>query len=301
MQLQRARRRIEAGGQTPDGLRAVTASLVALEPAMASLPRVEGKAPVMAVEFKEAVTALSRISTSDAAAQPGRALPPLLIALDALTDAIVPPICYALAASPIDAPETVSEAWTLHSFTKLKDGGPNQPWRRIAWQLPASEVRSQGGTAVVGALVALDVAFAQSKLVRLPSPDFPAPEWLSELDAKYLIQALVLGDGEPDQTALHSAIDALAAGRKRVTAWTMTPPTAGDLTAALQDRARRSVADQRHHLGSYPPVARRIRCAHPHGAFSFGRRTGASTVIDGSGDGARRVSLPRLQRATPSR
>ena len=198
VQLQSARRRLEAGGQTLDGLRAVTASLVALEPAMASLPRVEGKAPVMAVEFKEAVTVLNRISTSDAAAQPGRELPPLLIALDALTDAIVPPICYALAASPIDAPETVSEAWTLHSFTKLKDGGPNQPWGRIAWQLPASEVRSQGGTAVVGALVALDVAFAQSKLVRLPSPDFPAPEWLSELDAKYLVQALVLGDGEPE-------------------------------------------------------------------------------------------------------
>jgi hypothetical protein len=228
IQLQRGIRRLVEGHLPEDGQAAATA-LAAVEPLMSSLPRVDGRPPAMVAEFRAALGAFQQASASETAA--GRQGASLLIALDVLTDAVVPSICYALAAAPVDAPETMAEAWLLHTVSR----GPDADSLRLtAWQLPTSVVRPQGGTAVAGSLLALDLALAPSRLVRVASSDLPSAEWLSELDAKHLVQSIVLTGGIVD-SEWSSAVESLAAGRRRVAEWASTRPTAsGELVTALR-------------------------------------------------------------------
>ena len=239
IQLQRVLRRL-----VPDQSfeqRQAAAALTAGEPLMSSLPRVDGRAPAMVAEFRAALGAFQQVAASETA--PGGQWPSLLMALDVLTDAIVPPICYALAAAPIDAPETMTEAWLLHSFSR---GADAVSLRLTAWQLPTSFVRPQGGTAVVGALLALDLALAPSKLVRVSSSDPPSAEWLSDLDAKHVVQSLVLTGGIGDSEWAR-ALESLAAGRRRVAGWVSTRPAAGATRRAALRRAPRFAPARRRH------------------------------------------------------
>jgi hypothetical protein len=87
---------------------------------------------------------------------------------------------------------------------------------------------------VLGAFLALDVAFAPSKLVAVPSPDLPDSQWLTDLDESSLIQAVALVDGAGDAAASRDAVALLAAGRTRVAGWTATPPPTSDLMSALE-------------------------------------------------------------------
>jgi hypothetical protein len=146
---------------------------------------------------------------------------------DALTEAIVPPLVYALAVSPLNRPAGVfADTWQQHSMSPLVNE-PARQWRRDVWMLAAAEPRSGGGTTIRGSYLALDLVLAES---RLPRP--PGDLKLDESQYRVLTETLVLMR-QPESGDVDAIVAALGRGRSLAQSWGTTPTVRERIRAAL--------------------------------------------------------------------
>jgi hypothetical protein len=164
-----------------------------------------------------------------------RQLPAITAALDAVTEAVVGSLLYALAVSPTSEPILYPEAWTRHSLEQpaLPPAPSGRPWRDVAWQLP-TDYGFGGGTQLIGAYLAVDVALVDSQLVRIISESLPVPGVVETTMRRGLIEPLVLGGLQAPHGIASSHLADLAAGRQLIDQWTDTRPTDGVIVASLR-------------------------------------------------------------------
>jgi len=156
-------------------------------------------------------------------------------ALDALTEVVTGPLLYALAVSPTSEPVLYPEAWTRHTLARPGElpTAASRPWREMAWQLP-TDYGFGGGTRLVGAYLALDVALADAQLARIPSDELPVPGVIDDPMRRGLVEPLALGGADTSPHVLSSRLADLEAGRTLVAAWTAAAPDAETLSRALR-------------------------------------------------------------------
>jgi hypothetical protein len=149
-----------------------------------------------------------------------------------VTDAVVPPLVYALAVSPLHRPAGVyADTWQQH--TLLSPEAPTvKDWQLIGWKLPTSDVRAGGGTILRGSYFGLDVVLAETRLPRSPA----APRTglgLTESAQQTLREMLVLRPAVPSVSHVEAALGALRRGRTTIATWKATPPARNEMYSAL--------------------------------------------------------------------
>jgi hypothetical protein len=146
---------------------------------------------------------------------------------DALTDAIVPPLVYALAVSPLNRPAGVfADTWRQHSLSPLLNE-PAKQWRQDVWMLATSVPREGGGTTIRGSYLGLDLVLAES---RLPRP--PGDLRLDDSQFRVLTEALVL-TRQPASADVDAIVAALGRGRNLAQGWRTTPAARERIRAEL--------------------------------------------------------------------
>ncbi len=205
---------------------------------MVRLERLEPLAASLAEHDPDAARDLTRLierlggTTGELARQH---LPDIDSLLDALTDAIVPSLLYALAVSPTPEPVLYPEAWTRHTL-KQPIGvflGNQRDWRTVAWQFP-TDYGLGGGTRLVGSWLAVDVALIDAQLVRIATDVLPVPAVLDRDMRRGMIEVLTFAPPPVDDTRDASIVTGLAGGRRVLDEWTRTPPARAALAARLR-------------------------------------------------------------------
>lgn len=221
-------------------------------------------------------------------------LPVVTAALDALTEGVVPSLLYALAVSPTSEPVLYPEAWTRHGLEPpgLQPVSTSRPWREMAWQLP-TDYGFGGGTRLIGAYLAVDVALADSQLARIQSDALPVPGVIDDPTRRGLVEPLVLAGLRAPHGVSPSHVANLATGRKLIETWATAPPELGTLLRTLREA---SVDAWRANLiawdmaGARPAALQTLTISELAwlGATTAGRpeedepvRSGSSRLVDG--------------------
>ncbi len=219
---------LDTGRSTPAGVRGLVSQLERLHPTLA----VAGDASDSRIrDLQRAVAAMGNSTGSDVS----RLLPAVTAALDAVMDTVVPSLLYALAVAPTTEPILYPDAWIRHSLQRPA-GLPSasaRSWRQMAWQFP-TDYGFGGGTRLIGAYLAVDVALADSQLVRVVSAAPPAPGFIDDPMRRGLVEPLVLAGLSAPTDISPAELTALAAGRRMVDAWQEAPPAEGTLFDTLR-------------------------------------------------------------------
>jgi hypothetical protein len=184
--------------------------------------------------FDRIVASLEKIKKPQDLSRAVRQAPAVGEIVDAVTDAVVPPLVYALAVTPLNRPAGIfADTWRQHSLLPLFGESAKQ-WQDMAWRFAASEPRTGGGTIIRGSFFGLDVMLAESRMPRRPPTEGAS---LDEPDLNVLIEALVLRGGVPSAAEVEATIAALDRGRATVQTWRVTPPSRELMQAALASAA----------------------------------------------------------------
>jgi len=223
--LQRVRRQIEHGIGALDALAPIVAELTRLQAAVALVPPVDNKPAPIVRDFRDAATELGKIKKAQDLKKASKVLPDIARALDAITDAVVAPLVYALAATPTDQPsQTVATAWLAHTF-RPGSAGDQRPWTTIAWQTAAgSDTPGQRGLTLRGSYLNLDLPLAATRLPAVPIDSAVAAKITGE-DKDALIHAIAIAT--PSHIAerdLQAAALAVSKGRAQADHWAQAPP-----------------------------------------------------------------------------
>ena len=157
-------------------------------------------------------------------------------AVDAVTETVTASLLYALAASPAAEPILYAEAWSRHSLdapTGLSSTN-GRSWRDVAWQFP-TDYGLGGGTQLIGAFLAVDVALADARLIRV-APDTPnVPGVIDDPIRRGLVERLVFDTPHTSQDDIPVTLgEDVIRGRAMVSSWTTTRPDSGDVRARLR-------------------------------------------------------------------
>jgi hypothetical protein len=167
--------------------------------------------------------------------QLARQVPAITAALDAVTDAVVPSLLYALAISPTAEPVLYPEAWTRHGLQQ-PGGVPvstSRPWRDVAWQFP-TDYGFGGGTRLIGAYLAVDVALADAQLTRIMSAALPVPGVIDDPMRRGLVESIVLTNLQAPDRVSSARLADLAAGRQLIDEWIAAPPATDVIARSLR-------------------------------------------------------------------
>jgi len=229
--------------ETLDDVRTIQARLTALERVVALLPRVNGQPHPVIGLFRDSLKNIQSVRNVSDVKNAMRELPVVLTAVEALTDAVVPPILYALAVAPTVQPMIYADTWSLHRLAETEEPGSivaSRPWQQVAWQVPQLSGGGGGkGSGLIGAYLSLDIALAESHWTRLPSADEPSDRTLSHADRLTAAQGLLVTglDALMDEKADALVTAALEAGRDIVTSWKDRPPASAQLATQLRAAA----------------------------------------------------------------
>jgi hypothetical protein len=235
--LQRVRRQIEKGVTTLDQLAPLVTEMTRLQTAVALLPQIDNKPPPIVHDYRDAVAELGKIKKAQDLKRASKALPDVARALDAMTDAVIEPLVYALAATPTDQPsQTVAAAWRAHTFLP-GSSADQRPWTSIAWQTAEAEGGAQRGLILRGSYLNLDIPLANSRLPQVPI-DSSVPAKITGEDKSAVVQAIGLGV-PPHRPAddLDAVVAALVKGRALAEQWAQAPPDRLSLRASLRGAA----------------------------------------------------------------
>jgi hypothetical protein len=230
VELHRVRLAIERGGASlgPAAARELVVRLERLAPLVALIDHREDR------RIRDFARVIETVGGTTGA-QLTRQVPAISAALDAVTDAVVPSLLYALAISPTAEPILYPEAWTRHSLQQ--PGGlpvsASRQWRDVAWQFP-TDYGFGGGTRLVGAYLAVDVALADSQLVRVMSGALPVPGVVEDAMRRGLVEPVVLADPQAPHGIPPRQLADLAAGRQLIATWTTDRPADDVIAASLR-------------------------------------------------------------------
>lgn len=228
IELHRLRRAIlETSSPAPAAARQLVVRLERLAPVIAAIDHRDDR---RIRDFARVIEAVGG-TTGNRLAQH---LPQITAALDAVTEAVVPALLYALAVSPTSEPILYPEAWSRHSLEQpgALPASASRPWRDVAWQLP-TDYGFGGGTRLVGAYLGVDVALADAQLVRVVSGALPVPGVIDEPMRRGLVESIVVVGGNVD--GIPSRLTHLAAGRQLIDTWITTPPEADVVATSLRN------------------------------------------------------------------
>ena len=231
-------------------LTAITSEMSRLESVLAALPPVNGEPPEIARDFHDAVSNVKRISKVDDLPQVEKQSDVVGRAVDALTDAVVPPLVYALAVSPSEQPPAVfAAAWQSQVVTPLELGDLRR-WDRVLWQVPAFEDRIDGGRTLRGAYLGVDLAMATTLLRHATAPDPTLHAKLDDNDRLAITQALAVRPTIPfaDGPAMAAVTTALRTGRDRVKAMASAAVAHADRVAVRAALSGTSMDESRLNL-----------------------------------------------------
>jgi hypothetical protein len=155
-------------------------------------------------------------------------------AINAVADATMTPLVYALAATPTDQPsQIIAAAGRAHSFLPASSAD-RRPWTAIAWQRPEVEPGKVSGLTVRGAYLNLDVALSSTRLPQVPL-DTAAAARITGEDKAALVQAITLDPpSSPVADDAASLLAALSKGRAAAGQWTQTGPDRATLRSQLR-------------------------------------------------------------------
>ncbi|MEO7192728.1 MAG: hypothetical protein ABI051_16895 [Vicinamibacterales bacterium] len=228
-----AERRLEGPVASVADLQKIVDLFAPIEPVLATLPKRIGKFPPIARNFQDSVVRLRQITKPGDLKRVARERLVMLTTLDSVTDAVVPSILYALAGSPTSVPAVLGDAWFLHDLQDPEFGEHRRPWRDTAWQIPTGTVRQRGGTSMVGSLLAVDVALADARLVRLPAAEVPSGTIIDPGAAPAITRLLASGAWR-NADGLADVVAKTIEGRRRVEAWRAQSPPTPDVARALR-------------------------------------------------------------------
>lgn len=232
--LQRLKRQIEKGVASLDELEALAAEMTRLQAAVALLPPIEEKPQPIVRDFKEATAELLKIRKVQDVKRVARQLPVVVRAINAVADATMTPLLYAMAATPTDQPsQIVATAWRAHSFLPASSAD-RRPWSTIAWQRPEADPGKTAGLTLRGSYLNLDVPLANSRLPQVPI-DTAAVARITGEDRAALVHAVTLDPATPPAGDDEAAIlEALAKGRAVTSQFAQALPDRPTLRTALR-------------------------------------------------------------------
>jgi hypothetical protein len=226
--LTRARRQIEKGLTRVDEAHQLASALLALSPRLSRIPGPKNSPPSVVEDVRSDLVKLSKVKQPRDLRKMSRLQADLLELIDSATSVALPAAIYALAVSPTtQMPVVYGSLSGRHVLAPTNDRAANMPqdlsalppWQITAWRVPELHVGRQGGSFVVGALLAVDVALADSQLRRAADSGLTSTPTITDADAASLAQRLALRPvALTDET--HAAIrTALKAGRSRLQVW----------------------------------------------------------------------------------
>lgn len=232
--LQHVRRQIEQGLTSLDALAALTTEMARLQTAVALVPPIEAKPQPIVRDFKDATAELLKIKKPLDLKRAARQLPEVVRAINAVADATITPLVYALAATPTDQPsQTIATAWRAHSFLPASSAD-RRPWTAIAWQRPEIQAGRPGGLSVRGSYLNLDLALANSRLPQVPI-ETATPARITGEDKAEIVEAITLDPASPTPVENGDAmLAALAKGRALAGQYARTPPDRATLRSQLR-------------------------------------------------------------------
>jgi hypothetical protein len=206
-----------------------------LQSAVALVPPIDDKPQPIVRDFKDATAELLKIKKPQDLKRVARQLPDVVRAINAVADATMTPLLYALAATPTDQPsQVVATAWRAHSFLPASSAD-HRPWTAIAWQRPEVEPGKTSGLSVRGSYLNLDVPLSNSRLPQVPI-DTAAPARITGEDKAAIVQAITIVPSSPkteDEGA--AALEALAKGRAIANQYAQAPPDRATLRSRLRE------------------------------------------------------------------
>lgn len=211
------------------------ANLQSTGAAVAALPDSGGIDPRLLRRFDAAVNNLGQqLRQSGLDRAPVRPEPAIADLIDAITDAVLPPLVYALALAPTSEPALYPEVWMRHGLrqTARPDDGIDRPWQETAWRHPRNETAS-GGTQLIGSFLGVDVALAGSQLLRVVSGVPPLPQVIDAADRSGLVETLVFARAHAMDAQAAQLVATLARNRLVVRGWRDQSPVRQDLAARL--------------------------------------------------------------------
>ncbi len=157
-------------------------------------------------------------------------MPDVSEAFGAAADAIVQPILYGLAMTPLHQPAALqAEAWSFHRL--LPAAVADDDWWRAAWQPATEQVRDGGGSAMVGSWLLLDLALADAIVPRR----FDQSNLLASAVRDAMIHDVaVRAHASEAATRAGDAADRVARGRRVLVDWRRTPPDRSAVRLALE-------------------------------------------------------------------
>lgn len=225
---------LESGPRTETEHRDANGQLRSLERAISAMPGTGGLSRDLLRDVSRALDDLS----ARRGFEPGRPVAVDRVIADfgdAIADAVVPPLIYALAVAPTSEPRLYSELWMRHvlRIQRRADEGGNLPWSTAVWQLPRN-AGDVAGVRLVGSFLGVDVALASSQLMRVVFGLPPVPQILDEIDRGAIVESLVAPAAPVDAATIAGAIEALAEARRMLLAWRESAPARAELAAALR-------------------------------------------------------------------
>ena len=231
--LHRLRRQLEAPVNSTGDVQAIVERLKELTDAVDALRDTEGQPAKAVEEFAEIVNNLLRLTTRpNEVARASREVAALRRVIDAVTDAALGSLAYALATVPTgDAPEMFATRWTRHFVTPAD---ARLPRHSAAWQLARSALSPSGGTVLRGSWLGLDLALAESRLRRVGVPLAASAAAMGDSERMSILNRVAVpAPGPLDSGGFEAVVKGVAAGRARLAAWTTTAPDDHELEMAL--------------------------------------------------------------------
>jgi hypothetical protein len=220
---------LTSGVKSAEGLRTWLSEFALERSTVERLPFDADQVKPLVESFDRIVKSLEKIESPKDLPRAAREAPAVDAIVDAVSDAVLPPLVYALAITPLNRPAAIfADTWHQHSLRPLS-GEPLWQWQRTAWRLAAPEARDGGGTRVRGSLLGLDVALSESRLVRPPADGFK----LDDAQIKVLADTLVLAGSPPGDAEADATLAALARARITLQGWRASPPPRARAQAAL--------------------------------------------------------------------
>jgi hypothetical protein len=224
------RRRLGRGTTTVEAVTQLADDLSALEPAIRSIPAGMAVPADTLSMFDDVVRELRKITKPKDAVRSNRQLPAVTNLFVSMTDAVMTPFVYALAAAPLNQPPAVyADVWR-HSTIAPPPADALQPWRDTAWTPAEFEVIPGGGTRLRGSLLSADIALADAHLPRLNEGKLGSSN-ANTADWAVLVAELVL----PPRPSGSDTTASLVRGRQLLASWRKTAPSRSELRATLRD------------------------------------------------------------------
>jgi hypothetical protein len=136
-------------------------------------------------------------------------------------DALVQPLVYALAMTPLhQTPSLQADAWKVH---ELAPSDRTDQWWRAAWRPATQQVRSSGGSGLVGSWLLLDLSLGEARVPR----QFDQAATMAEPFRDAIFSDVALRAESPDghTDSAEEGLLKLARGRALVEQWKRSPMT----------------------------------------------------------------------------